>query len=35
VIAGADPAASLDRANELGVVVLNETQFKDLINGVR
>ena len=35
VIAGADPGSKLDRANELGVAVLNETQFKDLIDGVR
>ncbi len=35
VVAGSDAGSKLDRANELGVPVLNETQFKDLIDGVR
>jgi DNA ligase (NAD+) len=35
VIAGSDPGSKLDRANELGVAVLDESKFKDLIDGVR
>jgi DNA ligase (NAD+) len=35
VVAGSDPGNKLDRATELGVAVLDETQFKDLIDGVR
>jgi DNA ligase (NAD+) len=35
VVAGADPGGKLDRARELGVVVLDESQFKELIDGVR
>jgi DNA ligase (NAD+) len=35
VVAGTDPGSKLERAGELGVPVLNEKQFKDLIHGVR
>jgi DNA ligase (NAD+) len=35
VVAGADPGSKLDRAGELGVPVLDEQQFKDLIHGLR
>ena len=35
LVAGADPGSKLERAGQLGVPVLNEKQFKDLIHGVR
>lgn len=35
VVAGADPGSKLARANDLGVPVLDEQQFKDLIDGAR
>ena len=35
VVAGSEPGSKLDRANELGVAVLDEYQFKELIDGVR
>ena len=35
VVAGSDAGTKLDRANELGITVLDATQFKDLIDGVR
>jgi DNA ligase (NAD+) len=35
VVAGSDAGSKLDRANELGVTVLDATQFEDLIDGVR
>jgi len=35
VVAGADPGSKLDRAVELGVKVLDERQFKELIEGKR
>jgi DNA ligase (NAD+) len=35
VVAGSDPGSKLERASELGVAVLDENQFKELIDGVR
>jgi DNA ligase (NAD+) len=33
VVAGSDPGSKFDKANELGITVLDETQFKELIHG--
>jgi DNA ligase (NAD+) len=35
LVAGADPGSKFDRATELGVVVLDENRFKELIDGVQ
>ncbi len=35
VVAGSEAGSKLDRATELGVRVLDETQFKELLDGVR
>jgi DNA ligase (NAD+) len=35
VVAGSDAGGKLDRASELGVTMLNETQFRELIDDVR
>ena len=31
VLAGADPGSKLDKANELGVPVIDETEFKKML----
>jgi DNA ligase (NAD+) len=33
VVAGADPGSKLTRANDLGIKVINETEFLELIKG--
>ena len=33
VVAGSDPGSKLDKASELGIPVLDESQFKELIHG--
>jgi DNA ligase (NAD+) len=33
VVAGADAGSKLDRAQELGIKVMDETQFKELLTG--
>jgi len=35
LVAGADPGSKFDRATELGVAILDENRFKELIDGVQ